>query len=107
MIDGRKVLMGSLAAWNLLNIIDIVTTYAGITSGFGEANRFYAALFNHSIMLPLLLKFIAVLAVSYMIYKAYNYFKEVRFVNPALMSIPIIYSAWYLMIVINNFKVIL
>ena len=55
---------------NILNILDIITTYSGLKVGLFETNYFYEVLILINPIIHILIKILVVLFFSFILYKA-------------------------------------
>ena len=98
-----------LIMFNILNIIDKITTYYGIKQGFWEQNVITSKYFNLIGVLPTLaLQFFLGLIASFSIFLAINYLSKRANYITKLAIIPTIFiSLIYFEAVINNMRLLL
>ena len=98
-----------LVLFNVLNIIDKVTTYIGMNMGFGELNKQVVFLFSqYGLLLTSVLQIVLVIGCSIIFYGLIKKLSErVKIIYP-ISIIPLLFLiASYSGAVINNMRLIL
>lgn len=73
MRDSSVVLMTVLAAVNVLNVLDYIFTVNALAAGMSEGNPIMESLFNYDIRVAGLVKVVAMLLVSFVIWRNRKY----------------------------------